>query len=148
MGGLGLQGSFCGRNFCLTEGQVPPLNHPAPAPWRAPGIPEKGEEIEIGVSYCFSWCQVSAQRVHTFRLHVPGMVPICARVHWGDRAPPGQSSVQLSREGGMLGVHVVLHPDGPISQHITQTSRSFVMDGEAWHAAVHGVTKSWTQLSN
>ena len=23
-----------------------------------------------------------------------------------------------------------------------------VMDGEAWHAAVHGVTKSWTQLSN
>ena len=23
-----------------------------------------------------------------------------------------------------------------------------VMDTEAWHAAVHGVTKSWTQLSN
>ena len=23
-----------------------------------------------------------------------------------------------------------------------------VMDREAWHAAVHGVTKSWTQLSN
>ena len=23
-----------------------------------------------------------------------------------------------------------------------------VMDGEAWHAAVHGVTKSWTQLSD
>ena len=22
-----------------------------------------------------------------------------------------------------------------------------VMDREAWHAAVHGVTKSWTQLS-
>ena len=21
-------------------------------------------------------------------------------------------------------------------------------DGEAWHAAVHGVTKSWTQLSD
>ena len=21
-------------------------------------------------------------------------------------------------------------------------------DGEAWYAAVHGVTKSWTQLSN
>ena len=21
-----------------------------------------------------------------------------------------------------------------------------LMDGEAWHAAVHGVTKSWTQL--
>ena len=23
-----------------------------------------------------------------------------------------------------------------------------VMDREAWHAAAHGVTKSWTQLSN
>ena len=23
-----------------------------------------------------------------------------------------------------------------------------VMDGEAWHAAVHGVSKSWTQLSD
>ena len=23
-----------------------------------------------------------------------------------------------------------------------------VMDREAWHAAVHGLTKSWTQLSN
>ena len=23
-----------------------------------------------------------------------------------------------------------------------------VMDSEAWHAAVHGVSKSWTQLSN
>ena len=23
-----------------------------------------------------------------------------------------------------------------------------VMDREAWHTAVHGVTKSWTQLSN
>ena len=23
-----------------------------------------------------------------------------------------------------------------------------VMDREAWHAAIHGVTKSWTQLNN
>ena len=23
-----------------------------------------------------------------------------------------------------------------------------VMDSEAWRAAVHGITKSWTQLSN
>ena len=23
-----------------------------------------------------------------------------------------------------------------------------VMDREAWHAAIHGITKSWTQLSN
>ena len=25
---------------------------------------------------------------------------------------------------------------------------ALVMDSEAWRAAVHGVTKSWTQLSN
>ena len=26
--------------------------------------------------------------------------------------------------------------------------REFVMDREAWHVAIHGVEKSWTQLSN
>ena len=26
--------------------------------------------------------------------------------------------------------------------------QEFVMDREAWHAAIHGVIKSWTRLSN
>ena len=26
--------------------------------------------------------------------------------------------------------------------------QELVMDREAWHTAVHGITKSWTQLSN
>ena len=35
------------------------------------------------------------------------------------------------------------------SMHMSLSElRELVMDREAWHAAIHGVTKSWTQLSN
>ena len=32
--------------------------------------------------------------------------------------------------------------------HELSELRELVMDREAWHAVVHGVTKSWTRLSN
>ena len=33
------------------------------------------------------------------------------------------------------------------SMHVSLSElRELVLDREAWHAAIHGVTKSWTQL--
>ena len=34
------------------------------------------------------------------------------------------------------------------SMDIVSELRELVMDREAWRAAIHGVTKSWTQLSD
>ena len=33
-----------------------------------------------------------------------------------------------------------------LNGHEIQQTAEMVKDGEAWHAAVHGVAKSWTQL--
>ena len=45
----------------------------------------------------------------------------------------------------------LLHHQATAFNHVIVLSITLflkVMDGEAWHAAVHGVTKSRTQLSN
>ena len=35
-----------------------------------------------------------------------------------------------------------------VDMSLSTNSRELVMDSEAWHAAIHGVAKSWTQLSD
>ena len=134
------------------RGQVPPLNHPAPAPWRAPGTPERREEIETGASCCFSRCRVSAQRLHTLYPRIRGWdepVRLTRPLQGAGEAVLPLGRLRSAEQRRMcIRVHVVLHPDGLISQHIIQSSGSSVMGREAWHAAGHGVAKSWTQLSD
>ena len=35
-----------------------------------------------------------------------------------------------------------------LSGHESEQAQELVMDWESWRSAVHGVTKSWIQLSN
>ena len=45
-------------------------------------------------------------------------------------------------EDEMVGWHHLLNG------HESEPTPGVVKDREAWHAAVHGVTKSWTRLSD